>query len=84
MTYSNARRHGTNSPPHLLNQRRTMTSTEKVWRRNFQSAHDAIPAEWVWTDESDGWQGIDPAHAGDRLVQHYQSLMNVGYARGWL
>lgn len=61
-----------------------MTNTEKAWTREFKAAAAAIPAEWIWTDPSDGWQGIDPAHADSPLIRYYQRLSQVGYARGWL
>lgn len=61
-----------------------MDRTELVWRRDYARAHAAIPAEWIWTDADDGWQGIDPEYAGDPRVRHYQALQRVGYARGWM
>jgi hypothetical protein len=60
-----------------------VTGTERQWRRDFERASAAIPAHWIWTD-TDGWQGIDPAHAGHPLVRHYANLCKTGYARGWL
>mgnify|MGYP001604299592 CR=1 FL=1 len=59
------------------------TSTKAQWARDFQSALSAIPSGWVWTDPIDGWQVIDLEHVNHPLVQHYASLMQVGYAKGW-
>lgn len=60
-----------------------MDTTEKVWRRDFANASEAIPLEWlVRTD--DGFVGISPEHRQTKTVQLYHSLVLVGYARGWL
>lgn len=61
-----------------------MELTEHVWRADYVRAHAAIPAEWIVTEQNDGWQGIGPDWADEPLVRHYQALQQVGYFRGWL
>jgi hypothetical protein len=61
-----------------------MTNTQRRWNKDFAAASAAIPSGWIWTDEADGWQGIDPEHASHPLVRIYVSLTRVGYANGWI
>jgi hypothetical protein len=56
---------------------------EQNWRREMESAHAAIPAEFVLTF-SDGFQGINPQYNEHPLVRYYLTVQQVGYANGWM
>jgi hypothetical protein len=59
-------------------------ATQRRWAQELNAASVAIPAEWIYTDPDDGWQGIYPEHSGHPLVRHYAKLCQLGYFRGWV
>lgn len=61
-----------------------MMAVEARWRRDFENTAAVIPAEWIWTDPADGWQGILPEYTEHPLVVTYARLCQAGYANGWL
>lgn len=60
-----------------------MDTVERVWRKNFSDAADAIPTSWLYTDE-DGLMWIYPDYADTAVAQLYRNLAIVGFAKGWM
>jgi hypothetical protein len=60
-----------------------MTTTERIWRRDFTNLTEAIPPNWLITTE-DGLMWILPEHQNNRIVKLYQDLYIIGAAKGWL
>lgn len=60
-----------------------MDAVERVWHKDFNNLHDAIPQEWLVTVE-DGSTWIVAEHSNEEIVRRYLAHCTVGYARGWL